>query len=370
MAIVRIPKVNNYTIMSNHHLTDPNLSLKAKGLMSYMLSRPDNWDFTIEGLARQNMEGVDAIARIIREVEARGYVVRSRTRNKAGKFTDMEYSILECPRDMTNLETITEENVPVPAHDEPILDRPIPNSPLPENPIVDAPNAAAPLPENAGQINTEPLNTEIPRTKREKTELSNPDPSKTGPSIPTNYAVPMGIDRKIKTIKHPDIRKLTAQVHLQIGYHEMKEALGQSEMDTPLPPPLTLPSSACGSLHLAVATRGRSFTCENCAMPGTQVKRMRRMMRRMALWVYQGGNENLQCYKFLFFALTPRAAPVIGKILELCPRRDIVFRVAFLGIIDVPTGALIASVAQAYSALLVVLCHIDFLRSQSSIMLY
>ena len=72
MAIVRIPKVNNYTIMSNHHLTDPNLSLKAKGLMSYMLSRPDNWDFTIEGLARQNMEGADAIARIIRELEGRG----------------------------------------------------------------------------------------------------------------------------------------------------------------------------------------------------------------------------------------------------------------------------------------------------------
>lgn len=228
MAIVRIPKVKNYTIMSNHHLTDPNLSLKAKGLMSYMLSRPDNWDFTIEGLARQNMEGADAIARIIRELEARGYVIRSRTRNKAGKFTDMEYSILECPRDMTNLETITEENVPVPAHDEPIPDRPIPNSPLPENPIVDAPNAAAPFPENAGQINTEPLNTEIPRTKREKTELSNPDPSKTDQSIPTDYVVHAGIDRKIKAINPPDIRKLTAQVHLQIG---MKESLGQAEMD-------------------------------------------------------------------------------------------------------------------------------------------
>ena len=46
MAIVRVPKVNNYTIMSNHHLIDPELSFKAKGLMSYMLSRPDNWDIT------------------------------------------------------------------------------------------------------------------------------------------------------------------------------------------------------------------------------------------------------------------------------------------------------------------------------------
>ena len=73
MAIVRVPKVNNYTIMSNHHLIDPELSFKAKGLMSYMLSRPDNWDFSIEGLAHQNKEGTDAIARIIRELEEQGY---------------------------------------------------------------------------------------------------------------------------------------------------------------------------------------------------------------------------------------------------------------------------------------------------------
>ena len=97
MAIVRVPKVNNYTIMSNHHLIDTELSFNAKGLMSYMLSRPDNWDFTIEGLAHQNKEGADAIARIIRELEERGYIIRCRVRNQAGKFTDMEYKILEFP---------------------------------------------------------------------------------------------------------------------------------------------------------------------------------------------------------------------------------------------------------------------------------
>ena len=59
MAIIRVPKVNNYTVMSNHHLLNPALSLKAKGLMSYMLSRPDSWDFTIEGLSRLNKDGVD-----------------------------------------------------------------------------------------------------------------------------------------------------------------------------------------------------------------------------------------------------------------------------------------------------------------------
>ena len=76
---------------------EPELSFKAKGLMSYMLSRPDNWDFTIEGLTHQNKEGTDAIARIIRELEERGYITRCRVRNQAGKFTDMEYKILEYP---------------------------------------------------------------------------------------------------------------------------------------------------------------------------------------------------------------------------------------------------------------------------------
>ena len=101
MAIIRVPKVNNYTVMSNHHLLNPALSLKAKGLMSYMLSRPDDWDFTIDGLARLNKEGTDAIGRILRELEAQGYIMRNRVRNKSGQFVDLEYSILERPQDMT-----------------------------------------------------------------------------------------------------------------------------------------------------------------------------------------------------------------------------------------------------------------------------
>ena len=147
MAIVRVPKVNNYTIMSNHHLIDPELSFKAKGLMSYMLSRPDNWNFTIEGLAHQNKEGADAIARIIRELEERGYITRCRVRNQAGKFTDMEYKILECPLKKAAAErTETENAVPVP--EEPIPENPIPNSPHPENPVVDSPVMDSPLPES------------------------------------------------------------------------------------------------------------------------------------------------------------------------------------------------------------------------------
>ena len=80
MAIIRVPKVTNYTVMSNHHLTDRDLSFKAKGLMSYMLSRPDDWDFTIAGLSRLNKDGRDAIGRIIQEIESHGYLERIRRR--------------------------------------------------------------------------------------------------------------------------------------------------------------------------------------------------------------------------------------------------------------------------------------------------
>ena len=94
---------------------DPELSFKAKVLMSYMLSRPDNWDFTIEGLTHQNKEGTDAIARIIRELEERGYITRCRVRNQAGKFTDMEYIILEYPlKKATTERTDTENTAPAP----------------------------------------------------------------------------------------------------------------------------------------------------------------------------------------------------------------------------------------------------------------
>ena len=219
MAIVRVPKVNNYTIMSNHHLIDPELSFKAKGLMSYMLSRPDNWDFTIEGLARQNKEGVDAIARIIRELEERGYVTRIRVRNQAGKFTDMEYRILECPLKKAAKES-AESKASEPAPEEPIPEKPLPNDPHPENPVVDSPLPVSPLPESAGQIITE-----SPKTEKRNTDLSNPDPSKTDPSIPDADRASEGSPRR------QDIQSLTAEVRWNIGYFELREQYSQDEMD-------------------------------------------------------------------------------------------------------------------------------------------
>jgi hypothetical protein len=97
MAVFRVERNQNYTVMSNHHLRDKSLSLKAKGLLSQMLSLPEDWDYILAGLARINCEGRDAIRAAVKELEAAGYVTRSRTRNEKGHLLGTEYVIREEP---------------------------------------------------------------------------------------------------------------------------------------------------------------------------------------------------------------------------------------------------------------------------------
>lgn len=98
MAVFRIEKARDYTVMSNHHLQNTNLSLKAKGLLSLMLSLPENWDYTTKGLAHICKDGVDSICAGVRELEEQGYVIRERVRNTNGQLGAIEYTILEQPR--------------------------------------------------------------------------------------------------------------------------------------------------------------------------------------------------------------------------------------------------------------------------------
>ena len=98
MAVFRIEKTRDYTVMSNHHLRNTDLSLKAKGLLSLMLSLPEEWDYTTKGLARICKDGVDSICAGVRELEDHGYVVRERVRNANGQLGAIEYTILEQPR--------------------------------------------------------------------------------------------------------------------------------------------------------------------------------------------------------------------------------------------------------------------------------
>jgi hypothetical protein len=98
MAVFRIEKTQNYTVMSNHHLRSKELTLKAKGLLSQMLSLPDEWDFTLAGLAAINRERIDAIRTAVWELEQAGYIVRRQGRDGKGRMVAIEYIIYELPQ--------------------------------------------------------------------------------------------------------------------------------------------------------------------------------------------------------------------------------------------------------------------------------
>ena len=117
MAVFRIEKTRDYTVMSNYHLRDMSLSLKAKGLLSLMLSLPENWDYTMKGLARICKDGIDSISGGIRELEAHGYLIRSRVRSANGQLGSIEYTILEQPK------------APSPTQEKPIRENPVQANP-------------------------------------------------------------------------------------------------------------------------------------------------------------------------------------------------------------------------------------------------
>ena len=133
MAVFRVEKNHNYTVMANYHLKDIRLSLKAKGLMSVMLSLPDDWDYTLRGLACICKEGVDAIREAIRELERAGYILRSRERNEKGQMKNTEYVIYEEPQEPQTQDDADEEDY------APILGSPTLEKPTLENPTLDHP---------------------------------------------------------------------------------------------------------------------------------------------------------------------------------------------------------------------------------------
>ena len=98
MATYRVERTKDYTVMSNCHLRDTSLTLKAKGLLSMMLSLPDEWNYTTRGLAAICKEGVDAIGKALKELENAGYIVRRQLRGAGGKISDTEYVIYEQPQ--------------------------------------------------------------------------------------------------------------------------------------------------------------------------------------------------------------------------------------------------------------------------------
>lgn len=91
MAVIRVEKNRNFTTMSNYHLRDKELSLKAKGLLSQILSLPDEWDYSVRGLASICLEGKDCIVATLKELEIKGYLVRKQLRDANGRLGGIEY---------------------------------------------------------------------------------------------------------------------------------------------------------------------------------------------------------------------------------------------------------------------------------------
>ena len=156
MAVFRVEKTRDFTVMSNHHLRNPRLSLKAKGLMSLMLSLPEDWDYTTKGLAYICKDGIDAISTTLRELEDQGYLTRERVRMSNGRLGTVEYTIHEQPQ-------------------EPIA-KPISpkrENPRQVNPVQVYPDKAFPDQDLPEQENPSQLNKDRRRTERSNKDESN-----------------------------------------------------------------------------------------------------------------------------------------------------------------------------------------------------
>ena len=147
MAVFRVERNSGYTVMSNHHLRNKELTLKAKGLLSQMLSLPEDWDYTLAGLSHINRESIDAIRTAVWELEKAGYILRRQGRDEKGKMTAIEYTIYEQP--------------------QPMLENPIPGKPMLENPTTDNPTS-----ENPTQLNKEIQKTNLPKKEKLNTDIS------------------------------------------------------------------------------------------------------------------------------------------------------------------------------------------------------
>lgn len=168
MAIFRVAKTRDYTVMSNYHLRDKNLTLKAKGLLSLILSLPEDWNYTTRGLAAICKEGVDSIGAALRELESAGYLSRHRLRDKSGRISDTEYVVYESPCKETEADS--------PDKVSQGTDGPDTDSPCTENPYMVSPDTATPRTDTPDTENPAQLNTQVSNTYESNTQKSNPNP--------------------------------------------------------------------------------------------------------------------------------------------------------------------------------------------------
>ena len=186
MAVFRVERNTGYTVMSNHHLRNKELSLKAKGLLSQMLSLPEDWNYTLAGLSHINREKIDAIREAVKELEKAGYIVRSRERDEKGRLRGADYVIYEQPQPREP-EAATSGGQP------PILDLPTLENPTLDNPTLEKPTQEKPTLENPMQLNKDIQKTDLPKKEKSNTDLSSTD------SIPIHSLNPLPYDGEAAT---------------------------------------------------------------------------------------------------------------------------------------------------------------------------
>lgn len=143
MPVFRVEKTADFTVMSNHHLRNRQISLRAKGLLSQILSLPPDWDYTLAGLAAINLEGIDAVREAVKELEAAGYVAREQRRGEKGRFSRSDYVIRE-----------------IPLKEVPASEKPTTEEPTTEGPTLAAPGTGPPTWENPTELSTKQVNRE------------------------------------------------------------------------------------------------------------------------------------------------------------------------------------------------------------------
>lgn len=217
MSIFRVEKNKNYTIISNYHLRDKNLSLKAIGLLSLILSLPDNWDYSQAGLAAICKDGEDSIRSGLKELEKFGYLERERERDESGRVRGIIYRIFEVPKDFKETKQSDEQSTRLKSKKKPKKENSALDDPVLENPI-----QADPSGDKKAQINKD-----LSITDKQNKDLINLSINQTNTSIN---------DRPIDDVtKRAALTKIIKQ---NVGYdffamknQELIEKLTNNEID-------------------------------------------------------------------------------------------------------------------------------------------
>ena len=194
MAIFRVKKTRDFTIMSNHHLRDKKLSLKAKGLLSLILSLPEDWDYTLKGLSYICKEGIDAVRMAVKELEDAGYIERRRFRNEKGQLKSIEYIIHEIPE-------TEQEDTPEEPKSEKTAQEPVFCEPISEKSIEEVPTSEIPMLGKTTQLNTNIQNTKEINTDVIKYPSINPSPEAKSETVSSIEPEERWIDRYNQNIE-------------------------------------------------------------------------------------------------------------------------------------------------------------------------